>query len=638
MTVCRFPGADIVVAMACFALAEGCWNGGESPLELAASSSDYLSPECLAVSPDGETVYLTCATAQRVMAVGRDGRPRSSWRIETAKTETPVPVNPTGIAVASDGGVWVTCGVQGGELHRYGKDGKLLRAVSVGHSPRAPVISPDSRMVYVLNRFASRIVAVDVKRMAVVKAWQALREPFAAALGADGRYLFVANMLPYCVATNSTVSAAVTVVDVKNGMVRHLPLPNGSTGVRGLCASPDGRSIYVTHTMGRYNLPTTQLEHGWMNTAAMSVFDGVTGMYINTVLLDDVERGAANPWGVAVTGDGKWLCVAHAGTREISIVDRRALHERLERAAKGIVVDGYVKRAEDVPNDLAFLSAIRRRVKLGGDGPRGVVATGDKVFVALYFADALAVVETAKGGDAVFARVGPERELNKDHVRRGEMLYNDASLCFQQWQSCASCHPDGRTDGLNWDLLNDGIGNPKQSKSELYAQWTPPTMATGIRKDMHTCNKAGLIHIQFVKRPEEDVDCLDAYCASLKPVPSPYLVNGRFSPRAERGKTVFVKTRCDVCHSPAAKGPGGESLWTNLAKYDVGLGVGSEKGRQFDTPTLSECWRTAPYLYDGRALTMRDVLTSCNPDDTHGETQNLSDEEIDDLTEYVLSL
>ena len=38
-------------------------------------------------------------------------------------------------------------------------------------------------MVYVLNRFAAQIVAVDVKKMAVVKTWRALREPFAAALG-----------------------------------------------------------------------------------------------------------------------------------------------------------------------------------------------------------------------------------------------------------------------------------------------------------------------------------------------------------------------------------------------------------------------------------------------------------------------
>ena len=34
-----------------------------------------------------------------------------------------------------------------------------------------------------------------------------------------------------------------------------------------------------------------------------------------------------------------------------------------------------------------------------------------------------------------------------------------------------------------------------------------------------------------------------------------------------------------------------------------------------DVPTLAEVWRTAPYLQDGRAATMREVLTTYNPED-----------------------
>ena len=606
-------------------------------VERAAPPSEYVSPECLASSPDGGTLYVTCATARNMMAVATDGGAIRSWDVKTAKTASPVPVNPTGVAVAPDGTVWVTCGVQCGELQAYAPDGAMRGAVSVGHWPCAPVVSRDGGTVYLLNRFAARIVAVDVKRLAVVKTWRALREPFAAALGGGGHHLFVANMLPCCAATNEQVSAAVTVLDLGSGETNHVPLPNGSTGVRGICSSSDGRHVYVTHTLGRNSLPTTQLERGWMNTAAMSVFDGETGAYVNTVLLDDVERGAANPWGVAVTADGSWICVAHAGTRELSVIDRKELHARLDRVAKGVAVDGRILKVSDVPNELSFVAPYRRRVDLGGDGPRGVAVAGGKAFAALYFADAIAMVDVASA-EAGRVRVGPERDLSMDPVRRGEVLYNDATCCFQQWQSCASCHPDGRADGLNWDLLNDGIGNPKQSKSELFSHWTPPTMVTGIRKDMHTCNKAGLVHIQFVQRPDEDVACIDAYCKAMRPVPSPYLVGGRFSPSAERGRKVFAKARCDACHSPDVKGPGGEPLWTDLRKYDVGLGVGSEKGRPFDTPALTECWRTAPYLYDGRALTIRDVLKNCNPDDSHGETQGLTDKEIDDLSEYVLSL
>ena len=595
---------------------------------LAASAQSYLSPEFLAPAPDGGA-YVTEATAARVAEVSRDGRVVRQW---------PVAANPTGIA-AGGGFVYVTCGEANGELRKYAPDGACVKTAAVGHSPCGPVLSKDGRTVYVLNRFLAQVSVLDAEKMTVVKTVKALREPFAATLGAEGKLLFVANLLPYCASTNDVVAAAVSVVDTRTFAVRHVMLPNGSTGVRGIASSPDGKSVYVTHTMGRYQLPTTQLERGWMNTAALSVFDGATGAYVNTVLLDDVDRGGANPWGVAVTADGRTLVVAHAGTCELSLIDRAALHDRLAKAAKGESASGIVKSAEDVPNDLAFLVSIRRRVLAGGNGPRGVLLSGRTAVTALYFEDAVSLFNLDDpAARAQVVPLGPKPDLSRDRARRGEMLYNDGSMCFQQWQSCASCHPDGRVDGLNWDLLNDGMGNPKQTRSELYNHVTPPTMITGIRKDMHACNAAGLIHIQFVTRPEEDVYCFDAYVEKMKPVPSPYLVNGKLSARAQRGEKLFVKAKCAECHTPDKKAPGGEPLWTDLKLYDVGVGTATETGRKFDTPTLAECWRTAPYLYDGRALTMEEVLTICNPNDKHGETSKLTPEQIKDLAEYVLSL
>ena len=595
---------------------------------IEAPAQSYVSPEFLAPAPGGGA-YVTEATAARVAEVGRDGRVVRQWLVSA---------NPTGIA-AGGGFVYVTSGEANGELRKYAPDGACVKSAAVGHSPCAPVISKDGGTVYVLNRFAAQVSVLDAGKMSVVKTVKVLREPFAATLGAEGKYLFVANMLPYCAATNDVVAASVSVIDTRTFAVRHILLPNGSTGVRGIASSPDGKSVYVTHTMGRYQLPTTQLERGWMNTAALSVFDGATGAYVNTVLLDDVDRGGANPWGVAVTADGRTLVVAHAGTCELSIIDRAALHDRLAKAAKGESASGIVKSAEDVPNDLAFLVSIRRRVLAGGNGPRGVLLSGRTAVTALYFEDAVSLFNLDDpAARAKVIPLGPKPDLSRDRARRGEMLYNDGSMCFQQWQSCASCHPDGRVDGLNWDLLNDGMGNPKQTKSELYDHLTPPTMITGIRKDMHTCNAAGLVHIQFVTRPEEDVNCFDAYVEKMKPVPSPYLVNGKLSARAQRGEKLFVKAKCAECHTPEKKAPGGEPLWTDLKLYDVGLGTATETGRKFDTPTLAECWRTAPYLYDGRALTMEEVLTTCNPNDTHGETSKLTPEQIKDLAEYVLSL
>jgi hypothetical protein len=53
---------------------------------------------------------------------------------------------------------------------------------------------------------------------------------------------------------------------------------------------------------------------------------------------------------------------------------------------------------------------------------------------------------------------------------------------------------------------------------------------------------------------------------------------------------------------------------------------------------LIELWRTAPYLHDGSAATVRDVLTTRNPRDRHGQTSDLSKQEINDLCAYLLSL
>lgn len=594
---------------------------------------EYVAPEYAAAAPDGRGLYVTCAGAGTVARLdAASGRKTAEWKTEA---------RPTGIAVSGDGTLFVTAGGADGLLLKYSPGGRPLGRARVGHTPIAPAVSPDGKTVFAACRFDGTVSVLDAGTLKARAKIRAVREPHATALGAGGRLLFIANLLPLCRATEDDVAAAVSVVDLSApGLpVKNVPLPSGSTGVRGMCASPGGAFIYVTHTFGRFHLPTTQLERGWMNTAGLSVLDGRTGEYVNTALLDDVDLGAANPWGAAVSGDGKWLAVAHAGTHEASVIDRAAFHDRLARAARGERVTEVTHSAANVRNDLSFLSGIRRRFPLGGAGPRGLAFIGRKLFAALYFEDAVASIDLGAANPApALARLAPKPDLTHDRIRRGELLWNDASLCFQQWQSCASCHPDARMDGLNWDLLNDGMGNPKQSKSLVYCHLTPPAMSTGIRPGMKACNRKGITHIQFAERPEEDALCLDAYVMSLKPEPAPGREKGALSAAAGRGEKLFRKAGCVLCHSDAKAGPNGERLYTNLMKFDLGLGVDDEKGRAFDTPTLTECWRTAPYLYDGRALTIEEVLTVCNPNDTHGRTKGLTPEQIKDLAAYVRSL
>ena len=230
----------------------------------------------------------------------------------------------------------------------------------------------------------------------------------------------------------------------------------------------------------------------------MSIIDIPKKELLNTVLLDDVDLGAANPWGVACTDEGKYICVTHAGTHEVSVIDATSPHNKLASVAKGEKVSDVSLTPADVPNDLSFLVGLRRRLKLTGNGPRGLVVIGAKVYAAEYFTDSLGVIDT---NPALYPKsrsiaLGTVKSMTK--VRKGQMLFNDASLCFQHWQSCASCHPGGgRVDALNWDLLNDGIGNPKNTKSMLLAHKTPPSMMTGVRPDAESAVRAGIRHIQF---------------------------------------------------------------------------------------------------------------------------------------------
>lgn len=268
-----------------------------------------------------------------------------------------------------------------------------------------------------------------------------------------------------------------------------------------------------------------------------------------------------------------------SGTHEISVTHFPALLQKLARLGSTPTTTSdapspyrpvMARGAADVPNDLAFLVGVRERRRLpeGDLGPRAVAVVGQRAYVANYFSDTLTVMEL-NGAHPQFVTIplGPKPQMSPE--RRGELYLHDARLCFQGWQSCASCHPaDGRVDALNWDLLNDGIGNPKNNKSLLLSFDTPPAMSLGVRETPAEAVRAGIWHILFTVQPPEVAEAMAPYIKSLRPVASPYLVNGKLSRAAKRGKTVFhsKETGCAKCHP----GP----LFTDLQSYDVATRVG----------------------------------------------------------------
>ena len=249
--------------------------------------------------------------------------------------------------------------------------------------------------------------------------------------------------------------------------------------------------------------------------------------------------------------------------------------------------------------------------------------------MANYFSNSVSVLDAESGEVETVIPLGSEQEMTP--WREGELRFNDGRICFQNWYSCASCHQeDGTVDSLNWDLINDGVGNPKNVKSLHNGILTPPAMWSGARANQSVGVMAGQRFLGFL--PDDDIqEALIEYIGKARRAPNPYR---NVNPEAiARGMRLFYRARCDACHIPG--------VFSDLKKHDIGLrGHTSEVDFRcrFDTPSLLECYRTAPYLHDGRAQTLLEIFTHHNVANLHGLTNGLSRPELDDLLAYVRSL
>jgi hypothetical protein len=479
-------------------------------------------------------------------------------------------------------------------------------------------------VLYVCCQFIDEVRAFDTALGSELGKWRVSREPFACASTPSGHHLIVANHLPAGRSDLATTAAGISVVDTQQSHeVQHLALPPGSTQLKDVAISPDGRWACVSHLIGRFGLPTTHLDRGWMVNNAITLVDLADDYRLHTVLLDNLLRGAANPWAVEWSTSGDRLFVTHAGTHEVSIIEFQSLIERLRNC----------KSDHSSEDDLVLLRGIRRRLAVPGQGARSVCVAGERVYVGNYFTDEVVRVDLG-GVDVAAVPVSIRGPTRLSGESWGEQLFNDATLCFQGWQSCGSCHShDARIDGLNWDLLNDGLGNPKNTRSLVWSHRTPPVMSLGVRDRAETAVRSGLRFIQFAQRPRAEARAIDAWLASLRPIASPYPASADSCAAAIRGQKIFrdPAVGCADCHPP--------TTFTDGHLYDVGTAGPYDHSRAaFDTPALVELWRTGPYLHDGSATTLREVLVDRNVADLHGTTSNLTEDQIEDLEAFLLTL
>src|SRR5690606_4783893 len=191
----------------------------------------------------------------------------------------------------------------------------------------------------------------------------------------------------------------------------------------------------------------------------------------------------------------------------------------------------------------------------------------------------------------------------------GEGFRNTTSLLGRRGMGHGRVHWSA-----NFDEIQDFDGPIRAHQGGLgfipLDQWE-----TGTRSDPLGEPKAGI---------DSDLDALAAYVASLDRIPpSPFRKpDGNLTEQGTRGREVFLELGCDSCHA-------GDDFTDSAAGqlHDVGTLTelsGFRLGAELtgiDTPTLLGIWQTAPYLHDGSAPTLRDVLTTKNPNGEHGDTE-----------------
>lgn len=605
----------------------GFWSGRSARASVATERSgerlEYASPVEVLFSPDGARLYVLCQQSQQV-------------RVLDAKSY------------------------------------KAIKDIDVGRVPRGFSLSPKGDRLFVANSWDDTISVIDTKALEVAATWSVGAEPSSVAEDRAGKYLFVANR----------ISNDVAVLDAQTG-VEEKRLAAGR-GASYITQSPDGTKLYVTHVYpnatahrtppkseitvidtaravvtdrivlpyvahgfhvafsadGRLGVaagmhpknlvPLAHLEHGGAFADTLTLFGEDVGKPVE-VPLDELERYAARPFGVAITPDKSRIFVTCGGSEAVVLIDAQRLL-RYVRIHPG-------PHAQDLSASGNYVVA---RIAVGHD-PRGVALTrdGTKLLVANRLEDTISVIDTKTNRVAsTIALAGPKKI---SVLRKGEQTFYTAQYSFQGQIGCASCHIDSTFDGLQWDLEPDGFGRDIVDNRPIEdVKDTEPFKWNGGNPNLPT--ECGPRTEKYFWRAEnyDDLTLTDlvVYVRSLPPRPNRWRMAGmELTAAQERGRALFVReadkfgktipetNRCVYCHS-GVKG-------TNQKSFDVGTKKATDNSGLLDTPQLTNIAITAPYLHDGSAATLEQIWTVFNPQDKHGRTNDLTKDELNDLIEYL---
>ncbi|MFO7902576.1 MAG: multiheme c-type cytochrome [Planctomycetota bacterium] len=594
------------------------------------SKVTYKTPLRLALSPNGEQLYVTCEASHAVIVV-------DTVRHETIG-EITVGHHPTGVTFHPSGKkAYVTNRLDDTLSVIDVAKQDVIATVEVGDEPHGVRTDGNGDTLYVVNSGTNDLSVIDTETLTERKRLEAGRRPWSLALSPDETRLCVTNALSHYVPFRTPSQSELTMIDVETSTIADRPIAHGANLLMGICWHPSGDFAISTVRRTKNLVPMTRLLQGWTltNGLVLAWRDG----RVDQVLLDEPNLCFPDPTGIAMTPDGRLALVTSSGSDRVAVVDVPKLRSMLEEATEH-------ERKHVFPNHLGKPTEFVLKHLPTENSPRGVVITpnGKTAFVANALDDSLTVIDVETLRSVKRIDLDGPRKITK--TRYGERLFHNADITFQRQFTCHTCHPDGHIDGLTYDIEPDGIGaNPVDNRTLRGILDTAPFKWEGTNPSLQRqCGpRLAVFFTRIQPFTPEELEALDRYICTIPRPPNRYRPFGAELTEAQhRGKKLFDRKRtndgglipkedrCVTCHPPP--------LYTDRNVHDVGTQMKYDHESEFDVPHLNNIYGSAPYLHNGIAETLEEIWTRFNPNDEHGVTNDMTKDQLNDLIEYLKTL